>query len=83
MLGLQIVFYILINSRSDELVDNDSPEISKVENFRYQSGYDLSIDTLYAGLSQSIRIEGKGHNNSLLGLWQNGKYSSSAIVGLH
>lgn len=80
MFSLQIVFYILINSNSTEFSERDSTEYSLDESEISQYGYDLSLDTVFSGISQSIQIEGKGQNNSLLGLWHNGKYSSSAII---
>jgi len=80
MLFLQIVFYIVMQSNQDKTNENESLYISLDESEIVQSGYDLSVDTVFAGLSQSIKIEGRGENNSLLGLWHNGKYSSSAII---
>jgi peptidoglycan/xylan/chitin deacetylase (PgdA/CDA1 family) len=77
MIILQVVFYNFFNS--------GSPNVSHRQNRLdgkdlLPSGYNLQIDTLFAGLSQSVQIKGKGQNNNLIGLWHNGKYSSSAII---
>ena len=69
-----------MDSKSIESEQNNSMEYSSDDNDIYPSGYDLSLDTVFTGMSQSIRVEGRGQNNSLLGLWHNGKYSSSAKV---
>lgn len=69
-----------MSPRSGEVFDRDSSALSLEEYVISQSEYTLSIDTVLSGLSQSIRIEGRGQNNSLLGLWHNGQYSSSAII---
>jgi len=80
MFTLQFVFYVLMNSDSREVVEKQSSILIQDESLLYHSDYNLSIDTLFEGLSQSIKIKGKGINNSLLGLWHNGKYSTSAII---
>lgn len=77
MLVLQIIFYSFVSTGSFETTVKRS-DFKKID--MSQLGYDLHVDTLFAGLSQSIQIKGKGQNNNLLGLWHNGKYSSSAII---
>jgi peptidoglycan/xylan/chitin deacetylase (PgdA/CDA1 family) len=80
MFTLQVVFYLLVNPHSEE--NNQVKSADNLLNLvdLSQPGYDLQVDTLFAGLSQSVQIKGKGQNNNLLGLWHNGKYSSSAII---
>jgi peptidoglycan/xylan/chitin deacetylase (PgdA/CDA1 family) len=77
MIIIQVVFYYIINSGSPKETHSTYSLDARIPS---KSGYNLQIDTLFAGLSQSIQIKGKGQNNNLLGLWHNGKYSSSAIV---
>jgi len=80
MFGLQIVFYILTNTDSTSGNKADSTIYHSDGSDVYDSEYDVSLDTVFKGISQSISIEGRGQNNSLLGLWHNGIYSASAII---
>ena len=80
MFGLQIFFYILSKSNSTNGSEVDTTMYTLDESDLYDTGYDLSLDTVFKGISQSISIKGRGQNNTLLGLWHNGIYSSSAII---
>jgi peptidoglycan/xylan/chitin deacetylase (PgdA/CDA1 family) len=80
MFFLQIIFYSFFGQDSQEGNHTRSAENPLYAIEHLQPGYNLQVDTLYAGLSQSIQIKGRGQTNNLLGLWHNGKYSSSAII---
>jgi peptidoglycan/xylan/chitin deacetylase (PgdA/CDA1 family) len=69
-----------MNSDSSELKEDDFTHYTLSESEISHPEYNLYLDTLFTGLSQSIQINGKGQNNSLLGLWHNGKYASTAII---
>jgi len=77
MLFLQIIFYIFVGTESTRDV-KDTRQFDILD--LTSSEFALQIDTVLAGLSQSIHIKGKGQNNNLLGLWHNGIYSSAAII---
>jgi peptidoglycan/xylan/chitin deacetylase (PgdA/CDA1 family) len=80
MLTLQVIFYSIVGQDSgntDSIADNPGHPIS-IE--LVNPVHNLQVDTLLAGLSQSVQIKGKGQNNNLLGLWHNGNYASSAII---
>ena len=80
MFGLQIVFYTLMNSDSAGISEQDSLVQASDNPDIYPSGYDISLDTVFEGLCQSISVKGSGQNNSLLGLWHNGIFTSSTII---
>jgi len=80
MLGLQIVFYQVMITSPDGVENSDYSDLVMDDTSKSQSQFDLAVDTIFTGFSQLIRIEGKGENNSLLGLWHNGQFSSSAIM---
>ena len=80
MFGLQIIFYTVMNSDTADISEEvSSVHLSDNRNI-YPSGYDVSLDTVFDGLSKSISIEGSGQNNSLLGLWHNGLFASSTVI---
>jgi peptidoglycan/xylan/chitin deacetylase (PgdA/CDA1 family) len=77
MFFLQIIFYTFADTDPAENTKHTKPlDLSIPE----PSEFALQIDTVLAGLSQSIQIRGKGVDNNLLGLWHNGEYSSAAII---
>ena len=80
MLTLQIVFYSIVgqDSGNTERITDDPDRPHSFENVK--PVHHLQVDTLLAGLSQSVQIKGKGQNNNLLGLWHNGNYASSAVI---
>lgn len=77
-LVLQLLFYLLINHRIDNLADVAA---DKSVADTLQPAVAITVDTTITVNPELIQLKGSAPPNTLLGLWQNGEFVATSVAG--